>query len=210
MKRFFPNREENLARILLRLGPVIALSNPISNNEYLGFQKLQAIDADSWQQEIIKHFYTSNLAVFEYVEWSNSIKWELLQAITMLQKMDIIILFKNKPKDAALDLRNYLSSKLNCFPDDPPENSFYYISSKRFCIVPAYKMPYILKGIGDNTDFERSFAQVLKNDYSFFKHYRIRLLIKIVLRLVFIILVFIIFTLSHEFVDQFFKLNCSF
>jgi len=206
LERFVPNREENLARILLKLGPVIALSNPISNDGYLGFPKLQVVDTDSWQQEITKYFHTSNLAVFEYVEWSNSIKWELAQALDMLQKMDIIILFKKKPEGAAKGLREYLSDTLKCFPDEPPAKSFYYISSNRFCIAPTYQLPYILKGIGDNTDFERSFAQVLKDDYSIFKLYRNRLFIKIVIRLLFIILILIMGIFAHEFVDRFFKI----
>lgn len=95
--------EQELAFILQRVGPVIAIGKPGERLPELGAARLYA-SHESWQQTVLDMLRRSSL-VLARVGASPGVQWELDQVLSLAQRSKVLILVLGSPKDQAAGVR---------------------------------------------------------------------------------------------------------
>jgi hypothetical protein len=95
--------EQELAFILQRVGPVIAIGKPGEHLPELGAARLYA-SHESWQRTVLDMLRRSSL-VLARVGASPGVQWELDQVLSLAQRSKVLILVLGSPKDQAAGIR---------------------------------------------------------------------------------------------------------
>ena len=95
--------EQELAFILQRVGPVIAIGKPGERLPELGAARLYA-SHESWQQTVFDMLRRSSL-ILARVGASPGVQWELDQVLSLAQRSKVLVLVLGSPKDQAAGVR---------------------------------------------------------------------------------------------------------
>jgi hypothetical protein len=102
--------EEQWSNVLSDIGPVIALSSPLSNILVPGAARLNA-DANNWQKVVESYLETSGLIVIR-LGTTNSLRWEIEKAVKITDLKRLIFLVPNRREFDFSEFRAYIKTLL--------------------------------------------------------------------------------------------------
>jgi len=122
--------EEELSNTFKKIGKLIAIDKPNSNEIFLGAGRIPAFEQDTWQKEVLNLMERAKLIVFR-LGTTNALKWELQQAFTRIKHEKIVLLIPNN-KEEDYQIRTLLSHFFDINPSVFKELEEYDIPNTTF------------------------------------------------------------------------------
>jgi hypothetical protein len=119
-----PSPEEEMARILQRAGPVVAIGRPGEELPQLGAARLYVAD-DAWQSAVLALMRQAQMVVIR-VGASPGLRWEIEQALRRVPRRRIVLAFQGRDaRRAAPEVQRWLAPLLGsdwtaALPEAPP------------------------------------------------------------------------------------------